>query len=308
VGGLVTTTDAGMAVPDWPNTYGYNILLYPLSTWLAGPWDIFIEHGHRLLGVAAGTLTIGLLIVLWRVEQRHWLRWLGVVALLMIVAQGTLGGMRVLFDERTLAMLHGCTGPLFFGLTVAMVVFTSARWQHGGVSGVPGGGGPLCSLALVTCILVYLQIVLGAVLRHVPVATEPTAFAVAVRFHLLLAVVLTLHVMGLLWTVLRGARHIRPLGKLAWLLVGLLAAQLALGAGTWLVKYAAPTWVPHWALPGGDAVQEGGWLQTHVVTAHVAVGALLFATSLALVLYAVRLIASPLAASPASASRLEVAT
>ena len=66
VGGLVTTTDAGMAVPDWPNTYGYNLFLYPWQTWLAGPWDIFVEHGHRLLGATVGMMTIGLLAVLWR--------------------------------------------------------------------------------------------------------------------------------------------------------------------------------------------------------------------------------------------------
>ena len=64
VGGLVTTTDAGMAVPDWPSTYGYNLFLYPWQTWLAGPWDLFVEHGHRLLASAVGMLTIGLLIVL----------------------------------------------------------------------------------------------------------------------------------------------------------------------------------------------------------------------------------------------------
>ena len=60
VGGLVTSYDAGMAVPDWPNTYGYNLLLYPWTTWLFGPWDLFLEHGHRLLGVLVGLLAMGL--------------------------------------------------------------------------------------------------------------------------------------------------------------------------------------------------------------------------------------------------------
>ena len=69
VGGLVTTTDAGMAVPDWPNTYGYNLFLYPWTTWLSGPWDLFVEHGHRLLGATVGMLTIGLLISLWMGEE-----------------------------------------------------------------------------------------------------------------------------------------------------------------------------------------------------------------------------------------------
>ena len=63
VGGLVTTYDAGMAVPDWPGTYGYNLFRYPWQTWLAGPWDLFIEHGHRLLGATAGLLAIALVVV-----------------------------------------------------------------------------------------------------------------------------------------------------------------------------------------------------------------------------------------------------
>src|SRR6187401_2379732 len=70
VGGLVTTYDAGMAVPDWPNTFGYNLLLYPWQTWLGGPWDLFIEHGHRLLGMAAGLLAIALVATTIYVDRR----------------------------------------------------------------------------------------------------------------------------------------------------------------------------------------------------------------------------------------------
>ena len=69
VGGLVTTTDAGMAVPDWPNTYGYNMLLYPWESWLLGPWDLFIEHGHRLLGALVGMVTIALMLSLIHISE-----------------------------------------------------------------------------------------------------------------------------------------------------------------------------------------------------------------------------------------------
>ena len=75
VGGLVTTHDAGMAVPDWPGTYGYNLFLYPLSTWLYGPFDLLIEHGHRLLGSWVGFLVILLCIWAWNTESRGWYRW-----------------------------------------------------------------------------------------------------------------------------------------------------------------------------------------------------------------------------------------
>src|SRR5436190_9860310 len=93
VGGLVTTTDAGMAVPDWPNTYGYNLFLYPWQTWLAAPWDLFVEHGHRLLAASVGMITIGLLVVLMRSERRNWLRILGFVALALVIFKGVLGGI-----------------------------------------------------------------------------------------------------------------------------------------------------------------------------------------------------------------------
>ncbi len=310
VGGLVTTTDAGMAVPDWPTTYGYNLFLYPWSTWLAGPWDLFVEHGHRLLGATVGLITIGLLAVLWRTEERRWLRWLGIAALALVIFQGVLGGMRVRLDERTLAMLHGCTGPLFFALTIALAVFTSSRWrllpssEPAGSSRRDKLGGSLglvARLAVATCILVYLQIVFGAVLRHVPVAAEPTTFVHAVRSHLFLAAVLTLHIALLVWLVLRRARGIQPLGGLVAALAGLLVVQLALGGATWVVKFAAPAWAPAWVATGRAAIQDGSWLQTHVITAHVAAGSLLLATSLALALYATRLL-------PASAAAEQIAS
>src|ERR1700747_3739654 len=77
VGGLVTTYKAGMAVPDWPNTYGYNLFLYPWQTWLYGPWDLFVEHGHRMLAAAVGIITILLLVVLMRFDPRNWVRGVG---------------------------------------------------------------------------------------------------------------------------------------------------------------------------------------------------------------------------------------
>src|SRR5436190_14526246 len=84
VGGLVTTYDAGMAVPDWPGTYGYNLFLYPFSTWWSGPWDLFVEHGHRLLGAIAGMLTIGFVIAVWLGDSRRWMRDAALAALALV--------------------------------------------------------------------------------------------------------------------------------------------------------------------------------------------------------------------------------
>jgi cytochrome c oxidase assembly protein subunit 15 len=254
-------------------------------------------------------ITIGLLAVLWRRDARPWMHWLGVAALALVIFQGVLGGLRVLLDERTLAMLHGCTGPLFFALTVAMAIFTSRRWSDttgsAGVSAASSVG--VQRLAIVTAVLVYLQIVLGAVVRHVPIDSEPATFALAVRFHLFLAAILSLHIIALVWSVFRSARQIRPLSGLAGLLIGLLTLQLALGAGTWVVKFAAPAWVPQWASLGPLAVEEGGLLQTHVITAHVAIGSLLLVTTLALALYALRLLAREVPAHTMPVGKLEAA-
>src|SRR5204863_1037959 len=95
VGGLVTTYDAGMAVPDWPGTYGYNLLRYPWQSWLAGPFDLFIEHGHRLLGATAGLLAIALVTVVLITDRRRWLVAASFGALALVIFQGILGGARV---------------------------------------------------------------------------------------------------------------------------------------------------------------------------------------------------------------------
>jgi heme a synthase len=317
VGGLVTTTDAGMAVPDWPTTFGYNLLLYPWQTWLAGPWDLFVEHGHRLLASAVGMITIALLIVLWRKESRTWVCWLGVAALILVVFQGVLGGMRVLRDERTLAMLHGCTGPLFFALSLALAAFTSRRWRSSSFindnepPGSPRRNAPASALirrlAMITAILAYLQIVVGAVMRHVPVETEPTAFVHAIRFHLVLAAILALHIVALDWLIARFARGMRPLGRLAFTLNCLVLVQVLLGAGTWIVKFAVPAWAAEWLPAQTASVQEGGWLQTHVITAHVATGSLILATSVVLALYAQHLVPVAGRSQPVPLGKLETA-
>jgi heme a synthase len=292
VGGLVTTTDAGMAVPDWPNTYGYNLFLYPWQSWLASPWDLFVEHGHRLLASSIGMLTIALLVVLWRSEPRTWVRKLGVAALALVILQGVIGGMRVLLDERTLAMVHGCTGPLFFSVTVALAVVTSKSWLASDAPLVRPQSGQVRRLAVVTAVLFYLQLVFGAVLRHMPIESQPGTFALAVRFHLLLAGVLVLHVALLTWLVMRHFRQVRPLFWLTMSLVGLLAVQILLGASTWIVKYSVPAWAIDWLPPNDFANTAGGWLQTNIVTGHVAIGSLLLGTSVATAILALRRLAS----------------
>ncbi len=310
VGGLVTTTDAGMAVPDWPNTYGYNLFLYPWQSWLAGPWDLFVEHGHRLLAASVGLLTIGLVVVLRQWERRKWVRVLGLLALVLVVFQGALGGMRVLFDERTLAMLHGVIGPLFFGLSVALAVITSQTWaQADAVVVEPAptlSATQVQALAAVTAILAYLQIVLGAVLRHVPVDSQPGAFLLATKFHLFMAAVLTLHIVMLAGLVFARRRQ-KPLGRFAGMLLALIVVQVLLGIATWMEKYSVPEWASGWFPHSAMVIREGSWLQTHIITAHVATGSAIFGTAIALVLYAFRLPASSATVRRVKSTRLGVA-
>jgi len=290
LGGMVTTYQAGMAVPDWPSTYGYNLFLYPWQSWLAGPWDLFLEHGHRLLGALVGVLTIGLAAVLWRCEPRRWLRWLGAGALAGVCLQGVLGGLRVVLDQRQLALLHGCLGPLFFALCVALAVVTSRRWIVPPVLPERGSEPHLPRLAWLTVVLSYVQLVIGAHLRHMPADGAPGGFRALVFLHLLMAAVVALHVGLAVGRVIWSYRQVPALVWPAAWLVLLLVVQLGLGGGTWVVKYGWPDWSI--GVPGaeGYTVLAAGWLQATVVTAHVATGSLLLGCSLVLALRSTRLL------------------
>ncbi len=161
VGGSVTTYRVGLAVPDWPTTFGINMFLYDF--WNA-PLGVRIEHTHRLYGAAVGLATIGLCVWFLVFEPRWWMKWVGVVALLAVIAQGVLGGIRVTRVSTFLAAVHGCTAMAFFGLMVALSVLTGRAW----CSNQP----PLCDryylrpLSLLLLGLVCVQIGLGAWVRH----------------------------------------------------------------------------------------------------------------------------------------------
>ncbi len=294
VGGLITTTNAGMAVPDWPGTYGYNMFLYPMETWLLGPWDLFIEHGHRLLASGVGLLTMGFLIVVWRCDDRRWLQWLAVVALGMVILQGVLGGLRVVFNERYMAMAHGSIGPLFFALTTALVVLTARRPQPQAEAAVATP--PRWLLYLLPAAL-YCQLLLGASMRHAPEEGGFTTFTSHVRYHLAFALIALILVM---WNAVSIWRLGTPGGlrKLALAMALGIFVQIGLGAGTWMLKYHIPQWAqaeslrPVWAAVGGSgtmpATIAGGWTETHTVTAHSATGSLLLGLSVASTTLALR--------------------
>ncbi len=157
-GGMVTSKNVGLAVPDWPTTFGYNMFLFPVSRWVEG---IFFEHTHRLIASTVGFLTIILAVWLWRVEERKWLRVLGWVALGAVILQGVLGGLRVTMLKDEIGIFHALLAQAFLGLLVFIALATSRVWDA-----VRGNERTVLWLPILTTALIYLQLALGATMRH----------------------------------------------------------------------------------------------------------------------------------------------
>src|SRR5574341_1922956 len=127
VGGVVTNTGSALAVPDWPTTFGHSMFLYPWSRMVGG---ILYEHSHRLIGSLVGLLTVALAVGLWWAAPRGRLLALGLVAVLAVIAQGVLGGLRVVLLQATLAVVHGILAQTFFALIAGLAVCTSREWAE----------------------------------------------------------------------------------------------------------------------------------------------------------------------------------
>jgi cytochrome c oxidase assembly protein subunit 15 len=264
IGGLVTSKGAGLAVPDWPTTFGYNMFFYP---WSGMVGNILYEHSHRLFASFVGLLTIALAVSLWLREQRAWLRWLGVTALLLVIGQGILGGLRVILLQDTLAILHGCLAQAFFALTVGLALFTSREWASEPTQAPITDNGRLCRLGAITTALIYLQVIFGAVLRHTGERLDA---------HLFVGGLVALHVILLILRVTKYRDAGLKLVRLAASLGILMLVQLLLGAGSYFAKFTTLLRLPM------DIV-------VLLTTTHLIVGALMLVTSLALTLHSYRL-------------------
>jgi cytochrome c oxidase assembly protein subunit 15 len=274
IGGLVTSKGAGLAVPDWPTTFGYNMFLYPWSKMVG---NIFYEHSHRLVASFVGLLTIALALAFWLRERRSWLRWLGLATLGLVILQGIMGGLRVILLEHTLAIFHAATAQAFFALTICLAMFTSAEWKNSASGNLLDDGGRLRRLAAITSGLIYLQIIFGAVLRHTGERLDA---------HLAFAALVALHVILILLRVSRDRANSTRLVRPALLLFVLLLAQLALGGLSYFAKFTTFLRIPV------DLV-------VLLTTTHLAVGALMLAASVTLTLRSYRLSVK----SPARPSR-----
>ena len=267
-GGLVTSRDAGLSVPDWPLSYGK--LMPPMEG------GILYEHGHRMVATTVGLLTIVSMIWLFRLEQRRWLRWLGVIALGAVILQGVLGGLTVLLLlPWWISTAHACLAQLFFSTTVAMAMFTSAWWLRGPASDrefaeLPKH--PIRDLSLAAPVCVLAQLALGAAARHKAIGTI---------YHISAAPVVT----GvILWISLRILLHYAENRELRVASISLLAitfCQVFLGIGAFMSRIAY-----------ADAVQPMPLMVTFTVL-HVAVGALTMSASVALAILVRRNVPTP---------------
>jgi heme a synthase len=263
IGGLVTSKGAGLAVPDWPTTFGYHMFLYPWSKMVG---NIFYEHSHRLVASAVGLLTIALTLAFWLRERRHWLRWLGVAALLLVILQGVIGGLRVVLLENTLAIVHAAFAQAFFALTVSLAIFTSAEWSIEPKDKPITDVGRLGRLCAVTTGLIYIQAIFGAVLRHTGERVDA---------HLFFAALVALHVIFVLVRIMKFHADLPKLTRPACFLGALLLLQLMLGIGSYFGKFTSML-----GLSMGTLVI--------LTTTHLVTGALMLATSLLLTLRAYR--------------------
>jgi heme a synthase len=263
VGGLVTTYRVGMAVPDWPTTFGINMFLY--NSWNAA-WGVFIEHGHRLYGAAVGMATIVLAVWFSVSERRAGMKLLGWGALLAVILQGVLGGYRVRLNSTTLAAVHGCTAQAFFALMVAVCVLTGRVWQESGKPRTDPDH--LRRRSLVTLVLIYGQIVAGALLRH---------FGAGLIVHAVLAVAVWGHVIALIGRIERSRTLVPELVPSSRAMALTVCVQVAFGVVAW------------WMLRPFDGIpREVTPAQALIRTGHQANGALLLATAVVLTMRAFR--------------------
>ena len=284
---LVTSTGSGLSVPDWPTSYGWNMLTFPPSKWVGG---ILYEHGHRLIATTVGVLTILLAIWLWLRDPRRWMKWLGVTALGAVMAQGALGGLTVLFFlPAAVSTAHAGLAEIFLCLVVSIALFTSPQWIEGySDRGVrlkadqvplkpdPTGDPMLRRVATTTTGLIYVQILLGATMRHtgagLAIPDVPLMFGrfvppfwdpkIAVHFsHRAGAIVVALCVIATAAHVWSCHRDRPELTRPAALLVALVTFQITLGALNVLSR-----------------------LDVWINSVHVVCGALVLTTSLVLTL------------------------
>lgn len=161
IGAIVTSKGAGLTVPDWPQSYGYNMFLFPYNRWVGG---IFWEHLHRLVASGVGVMTIVLSAWIWMKDPRRWMKWYGLFAVVLVIFQGILGGKRVVWLIDELGLVHGCMAQLYLAVIGSIALFTSRSWMEKSRCSAVSKRGVL-AVGLIT-LLVFFQLIIGATMRH----------------------------------------------------------------------------------------------------------------------------------------------
>jgi cytochrome c oxidase assembly protein subunit 15 len=272
-GALVTSNDAGLSVPDWPTSFGY---LVKVPQFVGG---VRYEWSHRMVAGTLVSLTLAIAVWTLLVERRRWLRWLAIGAFCTVIAQAILGGLTVLlFQPPWISTAHATVAQTFFCIAVAIALFTGQKWveekpQVEFDSRRPG----LITLTLLSIVVLYVQLILGGMFRHHGMSWWP---------HVLNAVTVSF---VLAWTAVRAISvysHIEAVRRPAIVMLSLLITQLGLGFTAFLTRVA-------W---GRDATQPELLMVVSTV-AHVAVGALLLATTVILAIQVWRHVAVAVAES-----------
>jgi cytochrome c oxidase assembly protein subunit 15 len=256
-GALVTSNDAGLSIPDWPTSFGS----FSVPVLNGG---VKYEWSHRAIAGSIILLTVSIAIWTWSVERRRWMRWLGIAALGTVIVQAVLGGLTVLlFQPPWVSSAHAAVAQTFFCIAVTIAIFTARRWIEEQPRVEFDSRKPsLFTLALLSIFVLYVQLILGAMFRHHGMSWWP---------HVANAVLVTI---VLCWTAVRTLAvysQIEAVRRPAILMLALLIAQLCLGFAAFMTRVA-------W---GKDAVQPELPMVMSTV-AHVAVGALLLATTVIL--------------------------
>ena len=261
-GALVTSEDAALAVPDWPLSYG------SLNPPMVG--GIAFEHSHRLIATGLGILIIVLAALLWRKEERRWVKYLGLAALGGVIFQGILGGLTVLqLLHYWLPVMHACTAEIMFAILVSIAVFTSRWWIEKLPQYEDTGRPAIHSIAILTAFLTFLQVFAGAAFRHKYMTLKPHVFGAPI-------------ILGMvIWTAAALRRRfpqVEAMKRVRVLLHSIVGLQILLGiAALWTRIQSANDPQP---------------LPPVVITTviHTVVGATLFATSIVTVLVCYRLV------------------
>ncbi|MFW5973343.1 MAG: COX15/CtaA family protein [Bacteroidota bacterium] len=292
-GAFVTSIKAGLAVPDWPTTFQSYDPFNPWPEW----WKItpvLAEHGHRLLGMLVGVLTMILAgWTAWK-DERRWMRVLGVAALLLVIVQGVLGGLRVVWVSLDLAMVHAAVAQIFFSLLAAIILFTSRRWLDADdVLAEDATTDRIRTFSIVIVMATFVQIVIGVFLRHPGTGLEPTLAALHIAGGLTVAAL----IVGIFVFFRRSLREYPFVYRAAQWMLGLLFTQVLLG------------FIAYFVILDERGVLQPSNVQVIVNSAHLVIGAFLMASTVIFALLTLRSAAPQTTASatPSISARLETA-